>query len=83
MREDGRMVKELLTTGELAGVLKVHRCTIARWLKEDLVPVVRLPHGQTRFNLEQVLEALHRLAAAKTEEVQAEGPKRQAAVRGR
>jgi len=44
----------LLTVDEAAGLLRVDRATIYRWIHEQGLPVFRLPH-RFRFEREELL----------------------------
>ena len=51
---------ELLTTTQAAAMLKVTRQTVARWVRLDLLPAVRLPSGTLRIRREDVEKLLAR-----------------------
>jgi excisionase family DNA binding protein len=48
------MPGKLLTTTEAAKLLEVSRDTVARWIRLDQLPAVRLPSGQYRIPREAV-----------------------------
>lgn len=43
------MSQKLLTPLETADVLRVHKVTIYRWIKEGKLPFIRLPSGDVRI----------------------------------
>lgn len=48
----------LLTTTELAELLKVHGHTVRLWAKEGKIPSIKLSATNYRFDYEAVMEAL-------------------------
>jgi excisionase family DNA binding protein len=48
------MSDELLTTAEAAQMLRVSQKTIARWIRLDQIPAVKLPSGQYRVRRRDV-----------------------------
>ncbi len=52
---------ELLTTGEAARLVGVHRSTVDRWIRLGLLPIAsRLPSGHARVRRDDVLELVKR-----------------------
>jgi excisionase family DNA binding protein len=49
---------DLMSTGEAALLLGVHRTTVARYITEGRLPARRLPGGQFRVRREDVLKLL-------------------------
>jgi excisionase family DNA binding protein len=52
------MSDELLTTAEAAQMLRVSQKTIARWIRLDQIPAVKLPSGQYRVRRRDVEKLL-------------------------
>lgn len=48
----------LLTTQEVAGLLRVSPRTVQNWIKRDQVPFLELPGGEYRLPLAGLLESL-------------------------
>lgn len=55
-----RMSDELLTTVEVAQMLRVDRGTVTRWARLGQIPYVRLPGGGYRFRREDVEHVLRK-----------------------
>jgi excisionase family DNA binding protein len=52
---------DLLTTGEAAHLVGVHRSTVDRWIRLGLLPIAsRLPSGHARVRREDVLKLVKR-----------------------
>ncbi len=51
----------LLTTKEVAALLRVSQATVARWVRLDQLPAIRLPSGQLRIRREDVDRLLPKL----------------------
>jgi excisionase family DNA binding protein len=49
---------QLLTTQEVAGLLRVSPRTVQNWIKRDQVPFLELPGGEYRLPLAGLLESL-------------------------
>jgi excisionase family DNA binding protein len=49
---------DLISTGEAAQLLGVHRTTVARYIAEGRLPAKRLPGGQFRIRRDEVLKLL-------------------------
>jgi excisionase family DNA binding protein len=54
------MADELLTTAEVARMLRVNRATVTRYARLGLLPFVRLPSGVYRFRREDIEALLRR-----------------------
>jgi excisionase family DNA binding protein len=52
------MEPELLTTRELAALLRVSRSTVSGWARAGLIPFVPTPTGHRRFTRATVLKLL-------------------------
>lgn len=53
------MSQDLLTTSEVAKMLRVSVATVARWASLGQIPAIRLPSGQLRFrrsDIEKILQ---------------------------
>jgi excisionase family DNA binding protein len=48
------MARELLTTAEVAEMLRVSRSTVTRYARLGQLPVIRLPSGYLRFRREDI-----------------------------
>jgi excisionase family DNA binding protein len=48
----------LLTTKEVAGMLRVTTRTVQNWIEQERIPFVRLPTGQFRIPLQGLLTSL-------------------------
>lgn len=59
----------LLTTGEVAKLLSVHRATVRRWVDDGQLAAITLPSGTLRFRREDV-EALLAPSAGPAESAQ-------------
>jgi excisionase family DNA binding protein len=55
------MTDDLLTTSEAAELLKVHRDTVARWIRLGQIEAMKLPGGQYRVARAVVDELLRQL----------------------
>jgi len=53
--------ERFVSPGRLAGLLEVRPATVRRWASEGRIPAIRLPGGQFRFNIAEVLAALEGL----------------------
>jgi excisionase family DNA binding protein len=51
----------LLTTKEVAALLRVSQATVARWVRLDQLPAIRLPSGQLRIRRQDVDQLMLRL----------------------
>lgn len=51
---DDAVPRELLTTAEVAAVLRVSPATVGRWVREGKLPAVGTPGGRNRFRPEDV-----------------------------
>jgi excisionase family DNA binding protein len=52
------MAKRLLTDAELAQELSVATCTVRKWARRGIIPVIRPTSQLVRFDLEDVVKAL-------------------------
>lgn len=48
------MPERLLSTGDVARLLKVTRGTVGVWAKTGLLPSIRTPGGQYRFTVDDI-----------------------------
>jgi excisionase family DNA binding protein len=55
---EGIWCMTIVTVKQLAEAVQVGPPTIRRWVKEDLIPVIRPTSRTLRFHLEAVMEAL-------------------------
>jgi len=51
---------ELVTTAELARIVRVGTDTIARWRKSRLIPFIRINRTTVRYDIGEVIDALKR-----------------------
>jgi len=52
---EAKMEKVLLTTREMARFLRISTATIDKYRKRGLIPYVRLPNGQVRFEQREIM----------------------------
>ena len=55
------MSKTLLTPREMAAYLRISRATLAKWMREGIVPYARVGPRCVRFDLERVMRAVEGL----------------------
>jgi excisionase family DNA binding protein len=54
------LTEELLTTAEVAQMLRVSKATISRWVRDGELQAIRLPRGTYRFRRQDVEKLLER-----------------------
>ncbi|RLG23793.1 excisionase [Methanosarcinales archaeon] len=51
-----KMQKVLLTTREIANLLRISPSTIARYRRLGLIPYIKLPTGKVRFDQREIIK---------------------------
>lgn len=59
-------MENLMNTTKLAAILGVGRWTIARWVREEKIPYIKLPSGRLRFTRAHLAEIVEGKKAVKS-----------------